>query len=277
MSAQFTSINSRFYPASEASLQVSDLSIQRGYGIFDFFKTMSGKAIFLDDHLDRLYTSAATMQLHIDLDRDELKQHLKEFLAKNNLPDSGVRITLTGGYSADGYTLDKPNMIITQQAYDWDKELGQGQRHLITYDYQRQLHQAKTLDYITAIWLQPQIKQAGADDVLYVPKGSVRECPRANFFLIDRDGRACTQAEGILKGVIRKQLLHLNGNGTPIIEKDLTLEDLDQAAEAFICSTTKNVLPVTRINGKELGNGKPGPVTLAISKKLEQWLKETNF
>ncbi len=274
--SHYTIVNNDFLSAEKASLLITDLSIQRGYGIFDFFKTINGRPIFLNDHLDRFYHSAKEMRLTVKQNRDELKALLLELMNRNNLPDSGIRITLTGGYSSDGYELADPNMIITQQPLKITTIINQQGIKLITYPHQRQMPQVKTIDYLMAIWLQPSIKERGADDVLYHDNGLLRECPRSSFFLITQDNEVLTSDAQVLKGVIRKQLLGLNGQGFIVKEKPITLEDLKACKEAFITSTTKNVLPVTEIDGQPIGNGQAGETTTALYYALHELIMTGN-
>jgi branched-chain amino acid aminotransferase len=266
---KYTIVNEDFLPATEASVLITDLAVQRGYGIFDFFKTIDGELIYIEDHLDRFYNSAAEMRLPVALSREELKALFLTLTKKNELPDSGIKITLTGGYSPDGYALAKPNMIVTQQPLTISKEINKAGIKLITHSHQRQLAHVKTLDYLMAIWLQPLIKEKGADDVLYYSHGVVRECPRANFFIVAQNNEVITTGNNILKGIVRKQLLNLNGNGLNISERDITLEELKQCKEAFITSSTKNVLPVTEIDGRIIGNGYAGEITIVLGEKLK--------
>jgi branched-chain amino acid aminotransferase len=102
MSANYVLINDDFVLKQDAKILISDLSIQRGYGIFDFFKTIQGEPVFLEDHLDRFYASAADLFLPVPFDRDTFKEIIRQLIKKNNLPDSGIKITLTGGYAEDG-------------------------------------------------------------------------------------------------------------------------------------------------------------------------------
>lgn len=266
--SKYSLINGEFLPAETASLGIKDLTIQRGYGIFDFFKSIKGNFIFIEDHLDRLYYSAAQMHLPIRHSRDELKALLQALMEKNELPDSGLRITLTGGYAEDGYTLAEPNMIITQQAFKNPDFSTQGIK-LITHHHQRQLAEVKTLDYLMAIWLQPLIKQQGADDVLYHHQGMIRECPRSNFFMVNQQNEVITSATGILKGVVRKQVLNLKIDGLTIIERDFSLDELRQCKEAFVTSSTKNVMPVSSIDDVKINNGQAGEVTKALATAFE--------
>lgn len=275
MSNKQVFINDRFVPLTAASLQISDLSIQRGYGIFDFFKTVNGKAIFLEDHLDRFFSSAAQMHLEIDLDRKAIVKILEELTENNQIPDSGIRLTLTGGYSSDGYLMNTPpNLVISQTQLQAPLVLQEQGIKLMTFDYQRQLSGIKTLDYAMAIWLQPTIRQAGAHDVLYHNQGWVRECPRANFFIVNHDQEIVTAATQILPGVIRKNIISLSAQGFRIVERDFNLQELENASEAFITSTTKHLLPVLEIDGKAVGTGQTGEVTKTLFEQITTIVKK---
>lgn len=257
MADKYVFINDTFLPEAQASLLVSDLAIQRGYGIFDFFKTINGKSVFLDDHLERFYNSIAKMHMSIKQTPDELKTILRTLQDKNNLPDSGIKMIVTGGYSLDGYTMPVvQNLVITQTPFVVPMEFNSKGISLLTYDYQRPLSEMKTLDYSMAIWLQPFMKEHEADDVLYQHDGLVKECPRANFFIVTKDQEIITAKNNVLKGVIRKNILKLENTGFKITERDFTLEELQNASEAFITSTTKHILPVKTIDHIQLkGSG----------------------
>lgn len=267
MNEHFTIINGEFIEKVSASVLITDLSIQRGYGIFDFFKTINKRPIFLEDHLDRFFFSVSEMSLKSDLKRDHLKKLINQLIEKNNILNSGIRLTLTGGYSPDGYSIAKPNLIITQSPFEYHKsEFNKGIR-LITHEHQRQLPHVKTIDYLYAIYLQRLIKEKKADDVLYYNQSEITECPRANFFVITQNNEVITPAKNILRGIIRKKILNFS-QLVNIREGLITLKDLENAKEAFITSSTKNVLPVLKIDNKLIGDGKPGEITQKIYGKL---------
>lgn len=272
---QYTLINNEILPAEKAFLRVNDLAIQRGYGIFDFFKTLNNKPVFLEDHLDRFYQSASILQLPVSHSREALKDLLQQLMAHNNIPDAGIRITLTGGYSADGYSLNTPNLIITQQPLPDNRALQTTGIHLATYPHQRQLPAAKSIDYLMAVWLQPFVKQQQAQDVLYHQNNAVTECPRANFFIVTANDTIITPGHHILKGVIRKQVLALAAARFAVKEKEVTLQDIYQAKEAFITSTTKNILSVVKVDGQAIGAGAPGPVTTLLANDLQQLIERS--
>jgi len=269
MAAKYVYINDTFIAADKASVLITDLAIQRGYGIFDFFKTIGGKPIFLDDHLERFYNSARKMHLGIPYAPEELKAILAELMEKNDLPDSGIRMTLTGGYSPDGYQLPAAqNLVITQLPFLMDLSLNTNGMKIVMYDYQRQLSGMKTIDYSMAIWLQPFIKENGADDVLYHHNGQVKEAPRANFFIVNEAQEIITAKTNVLPGIIRKNLLSLENHHYKIIERDFSLQELDHATEAFITSTTKHIMPVVQIDGRPVGDGKAGKISARLLELL---------
>jgi len=242
-------LNDQFVAEEKAVLHCSDLSIQRGYGVFDFFKVKDAVAVFFEEHLERFYFSAQQMRLEVGYTKNELKEIIFELLQKNGSTDTGVRITLTGGYSADGYKLSKPNLIISVRPFlqATDDQLKKGIR-LVTYEHQRQLPHVKTIDYLMAIWLQPFIKQNNADDVLYHQNGIVSECPRSNFFIVTNENRIVTPSKYILKGIVRTKLIEAAKTNFEVEERELSLEEIKTAKEAFITSTTKTILPVHQID-----------------------------
>jgi branched-chain amino acid aminotransferase len=266
-------VNGKYVPAGQASLLVTDLAIQRGYGIFDFFKTLGNRPIFLDDHLDRFFHSAAHLRLPVGRTREELKTIIAGLQQRNAIPDSGIRMTLTGGYSPDGYSLSQPNLIITQAPLKGPiTATCYPPVRLVTYPHCRQMPEAKTIDYLMAIWLQPYIREHEADDPLYHQNGIISECPRSNFFIVTADNTLVTPARNILKGITRKKVLELAPAHIRTEERDITLADLPTAQEAFITSTTKHILPVSHIDGQPIGGHPhervPGPISRWLNEQL---------
>ncbi len=266
MSERYISVNGELKQANSLSISASDLAIQRGYGIFDFLVTVNGNPIFLEDHLLRFYSSAQSMHLPVPVNQKELIGAIGQLMEKNQLPNSGIRLTLTGGNSPDGYSVGNPNLIISQSPFNYQNQVFEKGLKLITYEHQRQLPFIKTIDYLKAIYLQPTIKAAGADDVVYFFNGMVTECPRANFFIVTDQGEVLTPKENILQGVTRKKILELRGY--TIKETDITIAMIASAKEAFISSSTKNILPVISIDGHTIGDGKPGSITRNLYQQL---------
>jgi D-alanine transaminase/branched-chain amino acid aminotransferase len=233
----------------EGMLHFKDLAFQRGYGLFDFFRLMGNEPLFLEDHLDRFYFSSECMHLPVPFTRQELKRIIENLGRKNNMPGTGIRLQLTGGYSTDGFTIGKPNFIISQHSFAFPvKEQMEGGIKLLSYPHQRQLSHIKTIDYLMAIWLQPVIKEKGFDDVLYHNNGFITECPRSNFFLVTKEDVLVTPSENILQGVTRKHILEIAEKHFKVEERPVRLDEIIAAKEAFITSTTRQILPVAQID-----------------------------
>jgi D-alanine transaminase/branched-chain amino acid aminotransferase len=243
-----------FLPIDRASLSILDLGVQRGYGIFDFLRVSRNVPLFLEDHLDRFYHSAAVMRLSIPESRQGIRDILFHLIRENNLQTSGIRLILTGGASPDGYQIIEPALSIVQQVIQSPAdELAMQGIHLLTYPFQRQLPQAKTTDYLMAIWLQPWLKKNGGDDILYHQSGMISECPRSNIFIVTKQGTLATPVSNMLKGITRKQVLTLAGmSGISVEERDISLDDIKTAQEAFITSSTKRIVPVRQVDNIHL-------------------------
>lgn len=262
-------IHKGILPLQDAYLHVSDLAIQRGYGIFDFFKVQNNQPLFLEDYLNRFYESARMMELQVPVSREELKAIISELIEVNNLSVSGMKMILTGGYSPNGYDPVEPNLIMIQQPLVLPgQELVEKGVRIITHNYVREIPPAKTINYSIGIRLINQIKQSGADDVLYHLNGVVTEFPRCNFFIVKQDDTIVTPSDNVLLGVTRKNVLELAGKKYKAETGVVTLEDIAQAKEAFLTSTTKRILPVVQVDGSLIGDGKPGPVTLGLLEDL---------
>jgi D-alanine transaminase/branched-chain amino acid aminotransferase len=254
-------LNDQFVEAEKATLHISDLAIQRGYGIFDFFRVRDNVLLYVEDHLDRFLRSASFMHLESPYSKDLLLVILHDLIEKNNAPHAGIRMILTGGYSPNAYEPVKPNFIIQQSALTFQDSPIPKSVSVITHEFVRDLPEAKTINYSMGIWLQRKIKEAKADDVLYYTAQGVTEFPRCNFFIVNQDNVVITPKHHALAGVTRKKILEHGQKLYTIQEGYIGLNDIYQAKEAFLTSSTKRIQAVVKINGQPIGNGQPGKVT----------------
>ncbi len=243
-------VNQQYLPLTQASVHLTDLGVQRGYGIFDFLRVINQVPLFIDDHLQRFLHSAQMMRLDPGMDIDTLKKNIFQLIEQNSFSYSGMRILLTGGSSPDGYQVVQPSLAIMQQAMvqPIDTMVVNGMK-LVTYEHQRQMPDVKTTDYLMAIWLQPWVKEKGADDVLYCNQGMARELPRSNFFIVTADDTICTPGKQVLEGITRKKIIEIAKEaGYRVMEKDLHLEEIKSAKEVFVSSSTKRLIPVSQLD-----------------------------
>ncbi len=243
-------INGTYLLTDEAKLPVNDLGFQRGYGIFDFLRVDGSTPLYQDDHLDRFFQSAQIMRLPVTENREALKEVIRQLIKKNELPHSGIRIMLSGGPSPDGYTIQQPNIAIVQAPLPAPPDaMMQTGYKVVTFEHQRQMPEVKTTDYLMAIWLQPWVKEQGADDVLYRHNGFVSEFPRSNFFIVTKKDVIVTPADHVLKGITRKQLIQVARQaGFEVEERPVSIADIAAAKEAFISSSTKRIIPVRQVD-----------------------------
>lgn len=254
-------INNEVKPYQEVSLHVSDVSIQRGYAIFDFMAHYKEKVPFIDKYVARFYTSAELMFLDIPITKKEIKQIIYELISKNNFETAGIKLLLTGGYSNDGYTPSTPNLIILNNPFPLtDKEFYSAGTGLVTCAYRRSIPEAKTIDYAVSIRHFQRVKMTGITDVLYVWDENILEASRCNFFLVKK-GTVITPGKNVLFGITRGEVLAITRNNYPVEERDIHISELATADEAFITSTTKCVLPIVKIDDIIIGKGKVGPIT----------------
>jgi len=259
---KYHNINGQIVPAEEASIFVSDVGLLRGYGIFDFFPIREGQPLFARDYFDRFYRSAALMLLKVPIDRKQLYNRIVELCEANGLKRAHIKLVLTGGYSKDGYTPGDNNLLILQHP---DFELIQDHYEfgitLVLQKYLKDEPEIKTLHYANAIKQRETLSKFGAMDVLYHDGRHIRETSRANFFIIDKSGTLYTSASDVLSGITRKHVLKVaSAQGLTIEEGPLPLHMIPDASECFITSTTKGVLPVTKIGDYDVGDGQVGPV-----------------
>ncbi len=261
-------LNDQFVKSEKATLHISDLAIQRGYGIFDFFRVRDNVLLYVDDHLDRFFHSASIMHLSSPGTKEKLLSTLHELLQKNNLPDTGIRMILTGGYSPDAYQQVTPNFIIMQSLLTIHDSPIPKTVSIITHEFVRDIPEAKTINYSMGIWLQKKIKEQQTDDVLYHMNGVVTEFPRCNFFIVNQDNTIVTPDKNALRGVTRKRILELGRSRFKMKEGQVTLSDIRQAKEAFLSSSTKRIQSIVKIDGQPVGNGLPGEVTSELLRGL---------
>lgn len=251
-----------------AGLPITDLGIQRGYGLFDFLRVRHGVPLFLERHLDRFFASAEAMHMVPSESRERIAGIVRELIdANSHLSSSGIRLFLTGGPSPDGYLLgDDPTLFLVQQPLPTipDEPKMPGLR-LFSYPYSRQLPHVKTLDYVMAVWLQPWLRERGGDDLLYHRDGVISESPKSNFFLVTAQGTLATPSSDMLAGVTRHHiLLAAERAGIEVEQRDVTLSEIADAREAIITSSTRRLSVIREIDGFELPEHHEHPVSRRI-------------
>jgi branched-chain amino acid aminotransferase len=259
-------VDGQFVPSDEATIPIDDLALLRGYGIFDFLKTYRGKPIFLGEHIERLQQSAEQIGLDLPWSRRELTNIVMQTLDKNNLPESNIRMVVTGGSSPDFITPQgKPRLLVlvtplAEQPEWWYSE---GVK-IITIDSERNIPAAKSIDYIPATMALKEARRQDAIEAVYVDRaGYVLEGTTSNLFLFS-DDRLVTPGRAILNGITRQVVLKLAEKTKETEIRDIKAHELYAAEEVFITGSNKEIVPVVRVDQTIIGNGRPGRHTKAL-------------
>lgn len=269
---KYHSVNGRIVSHEEATIPLGDIGFRRGFTAFDYLRVIASRPLFLEDHLDRFWRSCGLLGLALPLERSALRRHLHEVIERNELGDAGMQLFLSGGIAADGFTPETPNLAIyVTDPPRPDPELYHTGARLIGHLHRREFPEAKTTNYQMAVRQVPRMRQAGAIDVLYHHDGLALETSRSNLFLVDGAGRLATPGKGILAGVTRTNVLRAVADHREVAERDLPLTELWSAAELFITSTTKGVLPITAIDDRPIGSGMPGAVTREVAELFRRF------
>lgn len=263
-------VDGRWLHPNEATVSLNDVAVLRGYSAFEALRTYDRRPFHLHDHVERLYHSAALIELHLPYARKFIDDLVYEAIERNPYRHAAIRLLVTGGESEDGVTpAGKPVLavMITPLA-ERDMERFAKGVNLITSYLQRSLPEAKTSNYVAAIRALKEAARRDASDALFVnERDHVLEGTRSNFFVF-RGDTLVTPGVGVLPGVTRKVVLHLAEGRFPIEERPILLSELPEVDEAFITSSSKEITPVVRIDDVIIGDGKPGPRTYELEQRF---------
>jgi len=258
-------VNGAFVPADQAMLPVNDLSIVRGYGVFDYTRSYRGKPFKLQEHLLRLERSAQAIELQLPWSTAELTAIVQETFDRNGYPDAGIRIVVTGGPSPDFMTPQgTPSLVVMITPLSSSPAQAQAQGvKIITVETERIMPTVKSINYMGAVIAVEAAKAQGAVEAVYRTKeGLVTEGTRANLFAIKGRQLLTAKAE-VLIGITRAVVLEIAEDDFEIVEGPLAYADLINGGvdELFITSSTKEILPVVQVDDVQIGNGQPGALT----------------
>ncbi len=278
-------LNGRIVPVAEATLSIFDHCILYGDGIFEGIRSYSGNVFRLDAHLKRLEDSAKAIRLPIPMTREEMATAVYDTLKANRLSDGYVRLVVTRGVGTLGLSPNRtacPSVfIIADQISLYPQELYEQGMAVISSSVVRNHPNAlsariKSCNYINNILAKIEALDAGVyEAIMYNHLGYVAECTGDNLFLV-REGVVQTPpiTAGILEGVTRGAVIELCAKRKlPFREMDLTRNDLYVADECFLTGTAAEVIPVTQIDGRPIGTGKPGSITRQLISDFHELVK----
>ena len=270
----------------EAFVSVFDHGFLFGDSIYEVINTRKNSPCFLDDHLQRLHRSADGIKLNIPFNDEWFKNQIARTLVAAANQESYIRIVVTrgiGDIDIDPSSCHSPCVLIfVTSARTYPLELYDTGIHLALVNIKRNSKDAlnpeiKTGNYLNNVLAKIEADHFGAHDALMLnPFGQLTESTTSNFFFV-QDGRVMTPSLdcGILAGITRDIVIRIaRENGIPLEEGVWPIEILDKADEMFLTGTIKHLIPVTRFNGKIIGDGKPGTITRSLMHFYERLLEE---
>ncbi|OHB46796.1 MAG: branched-chain-amino-acid transaminase [Planctomycetes bacterium RIFOXYD2_FULL_41_16] len=272
-------INGQIVPQEDAKISVFDHGLLYGDGVFEGIRAYNGKIFTLDEHLDRLYDSATAISLKIPITKAEMAEAIKKTMKANNLADSYIRLVVTRGVGKLGLDPNKcatPQIIIITDTIElYPKALYEKGLDIVTVTTIRNHFSAldpkiKSLNYLNNILAKVESIQAGAGEALMLNKdGYVAECAGDNVFIFKNNIlRTPPSSAGILVGITRNVVMKLATEmGVQVREELMTRYDLYIADECFLTGTAAEIIPVVKIDGRTIGTGKPGKLTLDLLKR----------
>lgn len=276
-------VNGNYVPENEAKVSVFDRGFLFGDGIYEVASVLGGKLIDFPAHIARLHRSAGELGMRIDVSDDELLAIHRELVARNDVEEGVVYLQMTRGAIDRDFLFDtdklSPTLVLfTQTRPLIDTAVAKNGMKIVSIpDLRWGRCDIKTVQLLYPSLGKMEAKSRGADDAWMVRDGVVTEGTSNNAFIITRDGTIVTRplSNSILPGITRAALMaYSEANGTKVEEREFTIEEARDAAEAFISSASVFVGPVISIDGVELSGGKPGPVTLGLRKTyIEESLK----
>jgi branched-chain amino acid aminotransferase len=269
-------LDGKIVPAEEAKVSVFDHGLLYGDGVFEGIRLYAGRIFRLDEHIDRLFDSAQAIMLRVPMSKEELKEACCATCRANGLRDGYIRLVVTRGVGYLGlnpFKCDKASVIIIAATIElYPEEVYRVGLNLITASTVRVNPAAvspsiKSLNYLNNILAKIEAVNAGTVEAIMLnSEGHVAECTGDNIFII-RKGKIETPpiSAGALNGITRAVAIELAGTmKIPVGEPNLTRYDLMTADECFLTGTAAEIVPVVKIDGRVIGNGKPGRVTLKL-------------
>ncbi len=275
-------IDGKLLPKEDAKISVFDHGLLYGDGVFEGIRVYNSKVFLMQEHIDRLYESALAIRLEIPLSKSEMIDAVNETVAANNIENGYVRLVITRGAGSLGLDIRRTSnpqvIIIADNISLYDPQLYVDGLKIITAATIRNHPAAlssrvKSLNYLNNILAKIEGMDAGCIEALMLNhKGEVAECTGDNIFII-KNGVVKTPPvdAGILEGITRNAVIKLaEQSGITVEQLPFTRHDIFVADECFLTGSAAEVIPVVALDGRTIGDGKPGPVTKDLNEKFKQ-------
>ena len=263
-------VNGRYVPQHEAAVNVEDRGYQFADGVYEVIAAERGRLIDLDRHFERLDRSLCELRIAPPCDHSALAVVLREVLRRNRIADGIVYLQVTRGVARRNHAFParaRTAMVVTaaRKRAPSPAAVERGVRVITLPDIRWKRPDIKTVSLLPNVLAKQQAVEAGAEEAWFVDDaGRVTEGSSTNAWIVSGPGEVVTRPLGsdILAGVTRRTVIDVaRDNNIRVVERSFTVEEVRQAREAFLTSTTSYVMPVVAIDGEKVGDGRPGPVT----------------
>jgi D-alanine transaminase len=268
--------NGRFTTTDDRVLTVEDRGFQFGDAVYEVFKFMTRKPVFLLEHFRRMCTGLEEIEIPCPWDEKSFAETVRELLARTKVDAGTVYVQVSRGEAPRAHFWPenaKPTVVMYSRTFKFpDQTKKERGIRVITTKDQRWLHcDVKSVNLLANALAKKKAQRANAEEALLLADGSVREGASSSFFAV-RSGRLITHPldEHILPGVVRDKVIGLAlAAKIRVDERPLREAELFDMDEAFITSTTQGVMPVTDLDGRVIGNGRRGEITSTLQRSLD--------
>lgn len=280
-------LNGEYVAEEEAKVSVFDHGVLYGDGVFEGIRAYNGKVFRLEEHVDRLYNGAKAILLFPPISKEEMQEVVLETLRQNNLRDAYIRLVITrgkGDLGLDPAKCPHPTVFCIASGINmYPEEMYTNGLDVVTVPTRRNNPemvnpQMKSLNYLNNILAKLEAKLSGVQEAIMMNnEGYVSEATGDNIFIV-KNGVLITPPAflGILQGITRDTVMELaQKDGITVEEKVFTRYDVYTSDECFLTGTAAEIIPVVKVDGRTIADGKPGAMTQKLIQKYKEFTQST--
>jgi D-alanine transaminase len=278
---KFAILDGKMINRSEAKVDVEDRGYQFGDGVYEVIRVYNGRMFTGTEHLNRFVKSLDSIGITLPYTMDHLKKLLEELIAKNNLQIGTIYMQITRGVAPRNHAFPAEHVSPCLVAYTKEvvrplESLNTGVKAIVTEDLRWLRCDIKSLNLLGNLLAKQKAAVEGCFEAIQHRSEDVTEGSSSNIFIVKNGVVSTHQSDNlILKGITKDLILQVCASKNIVVEeRTFTLDELAQADEVFLSSTTCEVMPIIEVDGKSVADGLPGPVTKRLQEMFEQEIEK---